>query len=61
MASLFPLNPVYGAQVAPQRCPILQTGKVIIFYIVNKHQSTMTGKVCMSKLCALVCKTNFCS
>ena len=26
MASLFPLNPVYGAHVAPQRCPILRYG-----------------------------------
>jgi len=26
MASLFPLNPVYGARVAPQRCTILRHG-----------------------------------
>ena len=56
-----PLQTPPAAQVAPQRCPILQTGKVIIFYIVNKHQSTMGSKVCMSKFCAFVCKTNFCS
>ena len=54
-----PLQTPPAAQVAPQRCPILQTGKVTTFYNVNRHQSTMTGKVCMSKLCALVCKTNF--
>ena len=54
-----PLQTPPAAQVAPQRCPILQTGKVTIFYNVNRHQSTMTGKVCMSKLYSLVYKTNF--
>ena len=50
-----------AAQVAPQRCPILHTGKVTIFYSMNKHQSTIEDKVCMTKLRLLVCMTNFCS